>query len=294
MARWGVVAAALFAGCSAESAPPGGSSGASGFAAGTSAVAAGGAAAGRAGSAEAGGDAGTQASTGGSSAGSMALGGAGGAAIGGSGGAMGAGDASGGAGATGAGGAAGAAGSGAVSGAGAAAGAGSEDLAVVYLAEWPGPDMVLVPIMSGGSVQLVVPPQGGHVLFIGARLANVHGMFVKLHARLLNPDDGSVATEEMRTVALVPVAGSSTMFETDNSSLTQVSNITTCPDYAPRSIVGQPYALEMTVTEVMVPSPRQVVFTTLVIPSCPTTGPDAAFCACECSGGFAMGKCPSP
>lgn len=219
-------------------------------------------------------------------------GGGGGVVVGGVGGA--AGDSSGGASVTGAGGGSGNAGTGSAVGGG-ASGASSDALTIVYPAEFVGPDIPLAPLASGSEVHLVVPPQGGHVLFIGARFKNVRGDTVRLHTRLKDPEDGAVATEESRSVSVLPVPGDSSLSETDNSSLTQVSNITACPDYGPRAMVGLPYILELTVTELMVPSPREATVTMLVTPACPQGGdPDAAFCACECAGSYTLGKCPHP
>jgi hypothetical protein len=156
-----------------------------------------------------------------------------------------------------------------------------------------GPMMPLAPIVDGSSIALTYPPQGGHVLLVGAQMQNLATDTIRIRGRLLDPTTMDIVDEESRTVVVRPSAADPSIYETDPDSYSEQSNIPACPDVAPRAIDGQPYLLEITVQEIYVDAPRTVTATRTVIPTCPADGPDAALCACECAGNYVLGTCPA-
>ena len=63
----------------------------------------------------------------------------------------------------------------------------------------------IAPVTDGGSLPLIVPPQGGEVLIIGVRALNVDGCPLTLSTSLALPN-GVVAAFERRPVTLQTAA----------------------------------------------------------------------------------------
>lgn len=149
----------------------------------------------------------------------------------------------------------------------------------------------LTPITDGAAIPLALPPQGGHVLFVGALMRNLPTTTIKIVGRLIDPTTGQLVAQDARTVVVQPVEGEPGRVQTDNRTYSQQANITVCPDYAPRAIDGQPYDLEIEVTPLYVNAAVPVTVRRSVVPTC-GAGADNAACTCECSAGYTLGKCP--
>ena len=149
-----------------------------------------------------------------------------------------------------------------------------------------------IPIADGDAIPLTFPLQGGHVLMIGARIRNLHTTTIKIHGRLVSPIDGTIAGEDTRTVVVSPVEGDETLMQTNIETNSQVANVTVCPNYAPRAIDGQPWIVEITVTELYADAPRTAVGTRTVTPTCGANLPSQKQCQCECDADYVIGKCP--
>lgn len=149
----------------------------------------------------------------------------------------------------------------------------------------------LSPITDGDAIPLALPPQGGHVLFVGALMRNLPTTTIKIVGRLIDPTTGQLVAQDARTVVVQPVDGEPGRVQTDNRTYSQQANITVCPDYAPRAIDGQPYDLEIEVTPLYVNAAVPVTVKRSVVPTC-SAGADNAACTCECSAGYTLGKCP--
>lgn len=153
-----------------------------------------------------------------------------------------------------------------------------------------GENQPMAELADGGSLPLVVPPQGGHVLFVGASIKGARSSVVKLRSVLTAPD-GTVVAADARTVALEVDPDDPTKQRTKVASYTQQSNLTLCPNYNARAVDGEEHELLIEVTELYVDGAQPASTTRKVTPGCATSGPDAQLCACECGASYVLGKC---
>lgn len=141
---------------------------------------------------------------------------------------------------------------------------------------------------DGAEVDLTFPVQGGHVLFIGARVKNLLACRAELAAKLVDPTNGHVAAEERRQVAFTQAAGNG-YGASDVADTAELANLPACPDFLDRDIVGQSWRLELQVTD---SAGRTASATRQVVPVCrQSSAQDRAICTCECRGGYSFGKC---
>ena len=130
-----------------------------------------------------------------------------------------------------------------------------------------------------GVLYLQVPPQGGHVTYVGVRVANFEGCRLELSASVFVPDGGPLEVEEKRRVD-VGDGGLS-----DPSDPANFANIPVCPNYGARDFAGPPWDL---VVEVAQRDGRSARVVMPVVFSCAFGSAD---CACECAHGYELGKC---
>jgi hypothetical protein len=150
--------------------------------------------------------------------------------------------------------------------------------------------LTLTDLNDGDLISLIRPPQGGFVLFLGARVRGLHDASVELRGRLLDPATGALLTEEGRTVDLLPSAGDPSLFVPDLRSYTNVSNVPVCPSSLPGDHYGHEVTVEVVVTEKI--SGRAGGAQRRATPSCRQTDPtQLQLCQCECAAGFMLGKC---
>lgn len=163
----------------------------------------------------------------------------------------------------------------------------------VRAAVFHGEGQPLTALEEGGVLPLVVPPQGGHVVFVGALIEGARTDYVKLTSTLTEPS-GKLLASDARTVALEVDPEQPTRKRTRIVSYTQQSNLTLCPNYAPRAVDGQTAHLTVEVSELYVDAPTPVKTELDVTPTCPANGADSAACACECGASYVLGKCNGP
>lgn len=78
----------------------------------------------------------------------------------------------------------------------------------------------------------------------------------------------------------------------DLQTRTQVAHVPLCPDYDPMDIVDRPLEFVLQVTSTSSDDPSQSGTTTLhLYPTCASGAADEAFCRCECSANYVLGKC---
>ncbi|MSP61900.1 MAG: hypothetical protein EXR72_16520 [Myxococcales bacterium] len=154
--------------------------------------------------------------------------------------------------------------------------------------------MTQAPLAAGDPVDLVYPPQGGHVLFVGVRVRHLQEGVVELRGHLREGEGGAILGEDVRTLTMLQTFEDPSVWTPDLHSYTGVSNIPACPDYGPIDRHGRPYLLELIVTEVR--SRRVGVGKVTVTPSCRQADAMAKErCVCECGANFVIGKCgPQP
>ena len=134
----------------------------------------------------------------------------------------------------------------------------------------------------GDTVFLQVPPQGGHVAYIGVRVHTLEGCRLDIAASVFAPDGGPLETEEKRRVD-VGDGGLS-----DPADPANVANVPVCPNFGARDFVGPPWDLVVDVAQRDGRSARAVK---PIVFSCGFGGWD---CACECAQGYELGKCGAP
>ncbi len=154
------------------------------------------------------------------------------------------------------------------------------------------PDDTVAAVQDGGMVPLMEPPQGGRVLFAGARAINVDGCGVQLTGALRDLTTGQV-TVDSRTVNLVAAGGGwgSTGVGAVSSAISNFANIAVCPNQSfSTNAYGVPLGLEVNLVD---REGRTAASRLVVIPYCaePAT---AATCMCTCAKGYMLGQaCPA-
>ena len=142
--------------------------------------------------------------------------------------------------------------------------------------------MALLTVNDGDRVDLTRPPQGGFVLFVGARVAHLNEQVVELRGRLRDAKSGALVSEDARTVTMMPTADDPTVFAPDLRSFATVANVPICPSLGSVDLFDQPYTLEVVVTELI--SMHVGSTTRTVIPSCRQTDPmERMLCQCQCA-----------
>jgi len=147
-----------------------------------------------------------------------------------------------------------------------------------------GADMTTTPLQDGDMVTLAFPPQGGRVIFAGARATNLDPCGVELGGAVRDE-----ATQEVRldtrTVNLLPTGdGWGASNPTDISTF---ANVPVCPnEWSKTNLYGTEYQLELTLTD---RGGRTVTQKIKVIPECSEPA-HAADCLCICKGGYVLGE----
>lgn len=198
-------------------------------------------------------------------------------------------------GAAGAGGQAGPAGSsaGGAAGGAQAGSAGASDALEVFPAMFVAEYQPLDPIEEGEEIPLTLPPQGGHVLLVGAQIRNLRTDTIELRTKIRDPETGALVAEEGRTVVARPVEGQPGLFQPDIRTNSQINHVPVCPDYDDKDITDRTYQIEVSVRELYVEPQRTAKAVRSVVPTC-KLAPDQAFCECECKANYVLGKCTEP
>lgn len=148
-----------------------------------------------------------------------------------------------------------------------------------------GADQMDQALVDGGEIDIIEPPQGGRVLFVGVRATNVDPCGVTLTGALRDPattlvrfdtrnfnlkDDGMgygrSAAGDIASYANIPVCHN-TWLETD--------------------IDGSTFSLEVTLKD---SRGRETMETISVVPTCAEPGDKQVQCECICKGGYVLGE----
>jgi hypothetical protein len=145
-------------------------------------------------------------------------------------------------------------------------------------------DGTLAMTEDNGTIPLIQPPQGGRVLFVGARAKNLDGCPVVIHVALID-DCSGLAVVDDRPVILEQ--GADGWGEPKQpSELSNYANVPVCPDpNAPRDHNDEVHTLKVTITDRYGKTASRTIHVT------PVCGePDKlAECKCECSANFRLG-----
>lgn len=140
-------------------------------------------------------------------------------------------------------------------------------------------------IDDGSDVAIIYPPQGGRVIFAGARATNLDPCRAKLTGALRDPSTHRVAGVDIRSPDLTPTGdGWGASLDADISSF---SNIAVCPNqWASTDVFDHVFQLELTVVD---RSGRKASKTIQVTPRCAEPDREAE-CRCICRAGYVLGQ----
>lgn len=159
-----------------------------------------------------------------------------------------------------------------------------------------GGDFQSHPLADCDAVDIIQPPQGGKVLFVGLRATNLDPCSASLTVALRDPVGGSLLGAEQRTVSLTPVVGRDGWVETeaDGDSVfgyRNLANVPVCPNVNQRDIQEQVQRLELQITD---REGKQDTAELRVVPRCEQADArERAECNCTCEAGYRVDKCAS-
>jgi hypothetical protein len=146
-----------------------------------------------------------------------------------------------------------------------------------------GVDDTSTPVNAGDPVPIIKPPQGGRVIFVGARARNIDACGVKLTGSLRY--DAMAVRIDSRTVNLKPTDdGWVTSVDSDISTF---ANVPVCHNqWTPVDIFGNEFDLSLTIVD---KTGRTVKQTVSITPTC-AEPENLAECECICKGGYMLGE----
>jgi hypothetical protein len=154
------------------------------------------------------------------------------------------------------------------------------------------PDDSIHAAVDGGPVPIISPPQGGRVIFAGARATNVDGCGLQLTGALRDESSHQVRVDS-RTIDLTATGdgwGASAV-GTATGGISNFSNIAVCPnEWATTDVYGHAYELEVTIQD---HSGRSASQTLVVTPYCSEPS-NAAYCMCICAAHYTLGQACGP
>jgi len=158
--------------------------------------------------------------------------------------------------------------------------ASAEPTLEVVTIDWEGQGSA---IDDGGDVAIVIPPQGGRVVFAGAHVRNFPPCGATLSGVLRDPISKQVRLD-FRTINLKPVGdGSGGSVDADISTF---SNIPVCSNqWADQDVFDQSFELVVTVESA--DGEKKIDRTLNVIPRC---NPSDVGCECLCKQGYMLGE----
>jgi hypothetical protein len=153
-----------------------------------------------------------------------------------------------------------------------------------------GADNSITTISDGASVPMLLPPQGGRVIFAGVRATNVDGCALQLRGALRDLGTSAVMFD-MRTVNLTPTGdgwgASATSATSISEAIASFSNIPVCPNnWSSTDIYGHTFGLELTIID---RAKRQLTKTLQVTPEC-AQPENFSECSCICKAGYVTGQ----
>jgi hypothetical protein len=145
-------------------------------------------------------------------------------------------------------------------------------------------------LADGDTISLMLPPQGGRVVFVGVRATNLCGKGLQLTGALRDLATKQVRVDS-RTTNLVPEGDgwgvSAPVGATVADQIASFSNVPVCPNqWASTDVYGHAFGLEVTVADA---EGRTLTKKITVTPVCGEPA-NAAQCTCICMGGYVLGE----
>jgi hypothetical protein len=148
-----------------------------------------------------------------------------------------------------------------------------------------GADAQVETAVDGGRAPLVLPSQGGRVVFVGLRARNLDTCAVQIIGSLRDPPSGRVVGLEGRPVNLT-ASGDGWALPTEPTQPSSFANVAVCPNHASsRDLMDQPYELTLSLTD---HEGRTAEKTLTVTPFCAEPSNQAG-CRCICREGYVLG-----
>lgn len=152
------------------------------------------------------------------------------------------------------------------------------------------PDYTVASLEDGGSAPMLLPPQGGRVVFVGVRATNLDGCGLQLTGALRDLTTRAVMIDS-RTINLVPTGdGWGTSAPTSapvSGGIASFSNVPVCPNqWSASDLFATAYGLEVTVAD---RRQRQLTKKIVVYPAC-AQPENQAQCLCICRAGYVSGQ----
>lgn len=151
-------------------------------------------------------------------------------------------------------------------------------------------DQTVAALNDGDSVPILLPPQGGRVIFVGVRATNIDGCRLQLTGALRDLTTQQVRVDS-RTVNLLDAGDgygvSGDQATAASTAIASFSNIAVCPnEWSPTNIYGNVYGVEVTILD---REGRTLTKKIQVTPEC--SDPDSReVCLCICKGGYILGE----
>ena len=143
-------------------------------------------------------------------------------------------------------------------------------------------------LTEGGLIHLERPVQGGHVVYVTARVTGLCTESVLLTGRIRSIEDDSVLNKDIRRGFGLKELGDGTA-TSDPVDLSTFSNIALCPEVRDRyDVEGTQYILEIEVEDI---DARVAKLAIRVTPTCGQSDEaERSTCSCECNlGGVSSG-----
>ncbi len=150
------------------------------------------------------------------------------------------------------------------------------------------PDYKAQPFADGGDASILMPPQGGRVIFVGVRAKNLDPCAVKLAGAVRDPANMNTRLDT-RTINLDLAADG--WGESDETDISSFSNVPVCSNtWASTDVFDQTFKLIVSVTD---RKGKKGSATLDVVPRCDEEG-QTAECLCICKLGYVTGQSCAP
>lgn len=141
---------------------------------------------------------------------------------------------------------------------------------------------------DGGAVPMILPPQGGRVIFVGVQATNIDGCGLQLTGALRNETSQQVRFDS-RTVDLIATDGGwgASGIGAVSTAISNFANVPVCPnEWSTTNVFGNSYGLEVTILD---REKRQLTKKIRVTPECGEPA-NVVECMCICKAGYVLGE----
>jgi len=146
-----------------------------------------------------------------------------------------------------------------------------------------GPNGKLKPLEDGSDVTLMLPPQGGRVVFAGVRALNLNPCAVRLSGALRDPVSKQASPESRIINLQIAPDGYA---QSDIGDISTFANISACPNqWSEQDLMDAPYELTVSLTD---KDDRKTTKVLQVTPRCNEPG-QIGGCVCQCDSDYLLG-----